>query len=289
MGAAPVGKERGAADRGDTRSDSLTNPDYWSDWHRTRVSTPTARLARLRRLLRRFKRGYDGHAMLAYWRLVEAHLPDEGAIVELGCAPGRALLDLCGRTGLRPFGVDYSEDGYRETLEHFKRRGGDPSGIMHADFTDPEFRRLNANRFDVVWSAGVIEHFRNPRDIIGHHVELLRPGGTLVVSIPNLRGIMHPCLAAFDPETLTVHNLDIMRQPAFESLFAGQGLHAKYCGHVGMLQLTLAVPERCRRLGTIARAMQAVFDTVAINVAGHRDLANRFTSPHLLYIGARIA
>lgn len=289
MDAASVGDGRGAAGSQQPDSNALTNRDYWNEWHWTRVSTPMAPVRRLRRLLRRLKRGHESHAMLVYWRLVEAHLPDEGSIVELGCAPGRVLLDLCGRTGLRPFGVDSNEYGYRRTLEHFKQEGGDPSGIMYADFTDPEFRRLHANRFDVVWSAGVIEHFRNPRDIIGYHVELLRPGGTLVVSIPNFHGIMHPCHAAFAPEILAVHNLDIMRRPAFEALFAGQGLDAKYCDYVGMLKLSCAVPERCRGLTATVRAMQGLFDIVSIHAAGHRDLPNRLTSPYLLYIGKSTA
>ena len=290
-GAASVENERGTADCGNTNSrpDSLTNRDYWSDWHRMQVSTPTAPMRRLRRLLRRLKRGYESHAMLVYWYMVEAYLPKEGSIVELGCAPGRLLSDLCGRTELRPFGVDYCEHGYRRTLEHFKQERRDPSGIMHADFTDPEFRRIHANRFDVVWSAGVMEHFRNPRDIISYHVELLRSGGTLVVSIPNLAGIMHPLYTAFDPEVLAAHNLDIMCRPEFSRLFADQGLEAKYCDYVGILQLSLAVPKRCRRLNAFARAIQVVFDTVLINATRHRDFPNRFTSPYLLYIGKKIA
>ena len=268
---------------------TLATRDYWSSWHRNARINAGRAVSHSPGLLRRLKRGYESHAKLVYWRLIDAHLPDEGAVVELGCGPGRALFDLCRRTGLKAFGVEYSESGYRRTVDNFIRRGGDPGGIMHADFTDPAFRRRHANGFDVVWSAGVIEHFANPRDIVGHHVELLKPGGTLVISIPNFRGIMYPCYATLDPETLAIHNLDIMRRPAFESLFSGYRLDTKYCGYVGMLRLTLAVPERCRRLTAIVRPMQSLIDALLINGARHRDLPNRFTSPYLLYIGKKPA
>lgn len=45
--------------------------------------------------------------------------------------------------GLEPHGVDYSEVGYRATVDTFAEHGADASGIMHADFTAEEFRRAD--------------------------------------------------------------------------------------------------------------------------------------------------
>ncbi len=266
---------------------TLAPRDYWSRCHRQARAGAGRTGPDSPGLLRRLKHGHESHAKLVYWHLIDSQLPDSGSVIELGCAPGRVLLDLCKRTGLQPFGVDYSEPGYHRTVDNFTRRGGDPSGIMHADFTQPEFRREQANRFDVVWSAGVIEHFTNPRDVVGYHVELLKPGGTLVVSIPNFRGIMYPCYAAMDPETLGIHNLDIMRRDVFESLFDGHPLDSRYCDYVGIVRLTLAIPERCRRLTSVVRRVQSAIDALLINTAGHRDFPNRFASPYLLYIGKK--
>ena len=268
---------------------TLTTRNYWSRWHETAGGKPSRSAAQSPGILRRLKRGHESHARLVYWHLVDEELPDTGSVIELGCGPGLALYHLCRRTGLRPFGVDYSESGYRRTVEYFGRQGADPCGIMHADFTHPEFRRRHAKRFDVVWSAGVLEHFTNPREVLGYHVELLKPGGTLVVSIPNFLGITYPCYAAMDRETLAVHNLDIMRQPEFESLFSSHPLDKKYCDYVGVLRLTLAVPERCGRLTSLVRPLQSAIDAVLINTMRQRDFPNRFTSPYLLYIGKRTA
>ena len=43
--------------------------------------------------------------------------------------------------------------------------------------------------FDVVMSRGFIEHFDEPSSVVDRHLDLLKPGGLLVVSIPNLRGV----------------------------------------------------------------------------------------------------
>ena len=88
------------------------------------------------------------------------------------------LLDICTRYGLEPFGIEYSESGYRATVDEFERRSVDPSGIMQGDLTDPEFRRRYREYFDIVYSGGLIEHFVNPIDIVGYHVELSKPGGS---------------------------------------------------------------------------------------------------------------
>jgi 2-polyprenyl-3-methyl-5-hydroxy-6-metoxy-1,4-benzoquinol methylase len=41
--------------------------------------------------------------------------------------------------------------------------------------------------FDVVLSGGFIEHFTDVAAIVQKHLQLLKPGGRLVVMIPNLK------------------------------------------------------------------------------------------------------
>ncbi len=72
-----------------------------------------------------------------------------------------------------------------------------------------------AGSFDVVYSAGVIEHFEDPSRIVRIHAELLKPGGLALITVPNLRGI-YGRLAS--EETLAIHNLDIMTPQALRGL-----------------------------------------------------------------------
>lgn len=48
---------------------------------------------------------------------------------------------------------------------------------------------LASNSFDVVSALQVIEHFQSPEDFLSEVARVLRPGGLLLVSTPNTRGI----------------------------------------------------------------------------------------------------
>ena len=72
--------------------------------------------------------------------------------------------------------------------------------------------------FDVVYSAGVIEHFDDPREIVRIHVDLLKPGGKALITVPNLGGIYGRILGYCDPENLALHNLRIMTPAALRQL-----------------------------------------------------------------------
>ena len=39
--------------------------------------------------------------------------------------------------------------------------------------------------FDVVFSAGVVEHFTDPTEVIRIHLELMKNGGFLIIMMPN--------------------------------------------------------------------------------------------------------
>lgn len=43
--------------------------------------------------------------------------------------------------------------------------------------------------FDLIYSGGVLEHFENARIALHEYLRLLRPGGVIIVSVPNLVGV----------------------------------------------------------------------------------------------------
>lgn len=270
------------------RSRALTSRDYWDRTHDpSRPAAADQRKPWWRVPLRRWLgRGFRSHADLVRTHVLERHLPRQGRIIEIGCAPGRVLLTFRKRFGLEPFGVEYSPVGHQATLAEFERQRVDSSGILLDDFTDPEFRRRHGERFDVVFSDGLIEHFTNPAAAVAHHVELLKPGGQLVVGIPNLRGALyHPVLSLTCRDVLAAHNLDVMRLPAFRMLFAHQPLDAHYCDYLGTVSLPFMIRPRPRT--PVLDYAQAVLDVLLTHALRHRDLHNRFTSPYLLYVGTR--
>jgi SAM-dependent methyltransferase len=82
----------------------------------------------------------------------------------------------------------------------------DAVSLIEADMFGVEVTR----HYDVVLSAGLLEHFDDPKPVLARHLDFLAPGGTLLVTVPNFRGINGWVQRWFDPELLRAHNLETM-------------------------------------------------------------------------------
>ena len=125
------------------------------------------------------------------WALIVARLEEafgslEGLrTIELGSGRGD-LSALLARHGADVTLLDASARALDQARCRFERLGL-AARYVQADFLDP-FDGGSA-RFDVSLSSGVIEHFRgNDRTrTVRAHLEVLRPGGMAIISVPNAR------------------------------------------------------------------------------------------------------
>ena len=99
----------------------------------------------------------------------------EQDVADLGCGDGRFLLSLGRRTG-RTVGVDHHEGAVRRLT----RLGAEGYAVPFATFAEDE-----AGRFDVVTSFHTLEHVEDPVGTFRAAIECLRPGGLLLLSVPN--------------------------------------------------------------------------------------------------------
>lgn len=100
-------------------------------------------------------------------------------VLELGCAAGhmtRALKE----EGCRVVAVDVEADAVR-----FAKRFAERAIVE--DISKPEpLAALGPREFDVVLAGDVLEHLPHPAVLLERCRSLLRPGGSLVVSVPNV-------------------------------------------------------------------------------------------------------
>ena len=195
----------------------LTDEAFWAQfWAPVRIPARVNRLASFDRCMSRVFRRFlaDGEGK---------------TLIEIGAAPGRWLVYFREKMGYAVDGIEYIPSSCRKTEENLAACGTD-GRIFQQDFFQNDLPR---HSYDVVLSLGFIEHFTDPGPAVEGHVALLKPGGLLVMGVPNLRGLHGAVERLTDRETLAAHNTDVMSVPFLQGLAGRHELVPLWAGHVG--------------------------------------------------------
>ena len=172
---------------------------------------------------------------------LKANLPVvQGEVLEVGCAPGKWLAFMATEFGLKPNGIEYSEAGMSATVKNFQLLGLISGRIRAGDF----FQIKPDRQFDVVMSFGFIEHFSEVDAVIDLHMQWLRPGGTLILGVPNFRGIYYFLQKLLDKTILDKHNLEIMCPEFFYNLAERSQLTPVAVRYIGSFEPSLPIPSQ---------------------------------------------
>jgi SAM-dependent methyltransferase len=129
-------------------------------------------------------------------------------VLEVGCAPGKFLLWCALAKQAHACGVEYAENSHNATVQLFTQ-ANTPADIRNEDFMQTSFA---PGSFDTVYSFGVVEHFDDPRPMVKKHYEMLRPGGTAIITVPHY-GAGYGWLAQrMNREVYEIHNVTIMSE-----------------------------------------------------------------------------
>jgi SAM-dependent methyltransferase len=250
----------------------------------------------LRRVLgprvRALKNSYNNEHL---WRdPYRRFLPRDPAlsVIEVGSAPGLRLLEFRARMGYAPYGVEYSDTGVAANRRLFREHGLPEENVIHADFFAEDFQDQHRDRFDIVISWSFLEHFSDPVDVARKHAGILKPGGTLIVMIPNLKGAYRPLVRFFRPEWLAIHNFEIMDRRRYAAVFAEAGLDQLCCDYHGLFsfQKLQTLPDSAKRHLLRVLMRSQLFLNVLFNlVFPRRGPENGTFSQELLYIGRKPA
>lgn len=115
------------------------------------------------------------------FRFLARHAPVPGRLLDIGCGNGR-LLWLARQRGWTVQGLELSP----EMARHAAERVGCP--VLARDFLQLEPEAAEREAFDVVSLRHVLEHLPEPRRAMDRISALLRPGGLLLVEMPNIDG-----------------------------------------------------------------------------------------------------
>jgi methionine biosynthesis protein MetW len=104
-------------------------------------------------------------------------------ILDLGCSSGAVGAALKGRQGAEVVGIELDAGYAADAAPRLDR-------VVQGDLEELAARddlAADLGRFDCLVAADVLEHLRDPWTVLARFAELLEPGATAVVSLPNVR------------------------------------------------------------------------------------------------------
>ena len=112
-------------------------------------------------------------------RIHRRYINKDTRMLELGSGRASLSLSLC-KEIKSLYGIDISDVAVKQASA-----SAESLGVSNAKFLVDDCTKLNLdNRFDFVWSQGLIEHFENPTLVAREHYKALVPGGVALLSVP---------------------------------------------------------------------------------------------------------
>jgi SAM-dependent methyltransferase len=221
--------------------------------------------------------------ILAELDIFELYLPKTSlSILEIGGAPGQYLAWFHKTLGYEVSCLDYSVEGCKKTRENFKILQL-PGKVYQGDLFSDELR---LPQYDIVCSFGFIEHFADLTGVIEKHLKFLKPGGVLLLGVPNLLGINHWFLKRLAPGLLAGHELKTMDASNWNKFEEFYNLELLFRGYVGGFEPAVFLKQEKKSplnnaLFFMARVLNRIFHA---NLRWLRKYNSKFTSSYLMAI-----
>ena len=118
---------------------------------------------------------YSSHSRIIEW--VDRERPQE--VLEIGTATGYLTYEMSKR-GCAVTGIEQDSEMAKIARQHCRR-------MIVQDVETLDFSELE--KYDAVILGDVVEHLRNPREFLQKIAPVLKPGGKVLISLPNVANI----------------------------------------------------------------------------------------------------
>ncbi len=248
----------------------LTNSEYWdSNWKRMDIASSLK---------------MKDHFYKCFQQMVKKKLKlGKKTLLEVGCAPGRFLVYFVREFDYDISGIDYSKIGCELTRNNLYIAGKN-GHIIEADLLSDSLPKEN---WDIVFSAGLVEHFLDPKTILMKKYELLKPGGVLLTTIPNFAGFTGLIRKVMTKEVYLKHN-PISGDDLF-NIYRSLGLQNIDVGYFASLRLAFPKPYSPFFVKKVIWLTAMVLDKVLVSAykITNRSIEGAWASSHIYAYGVK--
>lgn len=147
---------------------------------------------------------------------IVSNLSQPGKVLEVGCSTG-LLLSLFKERGWEVTGIEVS----KKAAEIAQKRG---INVTVDYFEKAEIKE----KYDLIIFNHVFEHVENPQDVMEKTYELLKPGGIVLISLPNFNSLSAKLLKGNWPMLLPKEHLWQFTAKSLEILLGKYNLKVVY-------------------------------------------------------------
>ena len=206
----------------------LTSKKYWSKYWKTKPKIKSSIIAK----------------DFLFHDILSKYIPKQQKInfLEIGGFPGQWAVFFAKYWGANSTLLDRYID--RDVIQSLSETNDvENINIIEGDVFDLRVDQ----KFDVVMSAGFIEHFSNVESVIDKHIDYLETNGILVLTVPNLLGLNGLLQKIVDRETYDTHYLETMYDKNLKQIVNSKGLTIEYVNYYGKFCVWLEnIQERPR-------------------------------------------
>jgi 2-polyprenyl-3-methyl-5-hydroxy-6-metoxy-1,4-benzoquinol methylase len=127
----------------------------------------------------RYDTTLDPHASnTSHWQVIDL-VPGGSDVLDVGCSTGY-LAEALTQHGCAVSGIEYDADAAEKARPHLQH-------LVVGDLVTMDLAaELGDRTFDVIVCADILEHLPDPVDVLRRLLAHLRPGGSVVISVPNV-------------------------------------------------------------------------------------------------------
>ena len=175
-------------------------------------------------------------------KLLYQYLGRPGAdksVFEIGVYPGRFIYHF-GKAGYLLNGIDQTK--YLPAMVRWLQQNGFKTG----NFSQEDVLKVDRSiQYDVVFSAGFIEHFVEFESMVQLHADLVKPGGHVYITAPNFGGKIQYWLHQYlDKENLDRHYVPSMDVDKWRAVLERSNFEILEAGYIGHIDFWTDTQER---------------------------------------------